>query len=359
MSGLLHQHGGNAELDFKRLGIAARDFIDFSVNVHPLGAPMVVRDNWQNALQHISHYPSQAGRGIQDFYHQRFGLNTECVLAGNGSIELIYLIPRALQLAQAIVFTPAFFDYANAAKQAGLKLKYYQLNEQNSFAYDFINLINDEPSLVFIGRPNNPTATLIQGEVILQLADTHPQHTFVLDEAFIQFTELWGDTLMAENRLRNNVIIVHSLTKFYSLAGLRAGALISTAQTIAKLATQQSPWAVNGICDYLMPLIAEDNAYEENVRKETNATKTALLAELAKLSSVKVYGTSANFLFVKWLASDNIDDLIAGLLKQGIYVRNCANYHGLAGNYFRIAIRNQADNAKLVLALTNLEQAQC
>lgn len=356
MSGLSHQHGGNAALDFKRFGINPREFIDFSVNVHPLGVPPVVRTEWQNALNYVSHYPSQSGQGVKQFYQKRFAIEPDCVLSGNGSIELIYLIPRALKITQAIVFEPAFFDYANACQMGGLTIKRERLGEQTNFNYRFaeLDLTDSKPSLIFIGRPNNPTATLPTADEILELADSYRQHVFAIDEAFLQFTERYADTLISNEHLRDNVIVLHSLTKFYSLAGLRAGALISSPAMIAKLSAFQSPWAVNGICDFLMPLIADDKTYEQAVRTETQMAKSALLTQLQTLLSFKVYGSTANFLFIKWLVEAEMETLIAGLLRQGIYVRNCTNYQGLSGNFLRTAIRSAADNQRLLTALANI-----
>lgn len=357
MLGLIHQHGGNAHLDFSRLGITPRDFIDFSVNVHPLGVPNVVIEEWQNALQTVTHYPSQAGEGVKQFYQNRFNIPGHSVLVGNGSIELIYLIPRALGVQSAIIFEPTFFDYANACQVAGLSVKSFSLTEEEGFNYptnlDFLQHL--APSLIFLGRPNNPTGTLVSAQTILDWVNQWPQHYFIIDEAFIQFTDYFADTLINPTYLRNNILVLHSLTKFYSLAGLRVGALISTDRTIAKLAAQQVPWAVNGICDYLMPLIGKDRDYENQVRQNTQLTKKAMLEALNNLTVIKVYGSAGNFIFFKWLGSESIDDLLAGLLKQGIYVRSCANYHGLADGFFRVAVRDTVDNLQLIIALKNLQ----
>jgi threonine-phosphate decarboxylase len=117
-----HIHGGDPGRELNRLGLKSREVLDFSVNVSPLGVPSEIKAIWNELFAEVDRYPSVDGQGVVRYYQERFDLDPARVLAGNGSTELIYLTPRALELGKVAVITPSFHDYTRSSLAAGADL---------------------------------------------------------------------------------------------------------------------------------------------------------------------------------------------------------------------------------------------
>lgn len=337
----MHIHGGTPEKDFERLGINPRPVLDFSVNISPLGPPEAVRTIWPQLIHELDHYPQIEGQGVKPFYQQRFNLPPESILPGNGSIDLIYDVPRILGLRRVLIPQPSFHDYTRACRAAGAEVIGGNLDQlQGCDAY-------------FVGNPNNPTGKLIPVETLLQLADACPEITFLIDEAFIQFVENSDQfSLMRPDRLRKNIIVFHSLTKTYALPGLRLGACVSHQETIARLAAHRAPWMVSRIGERVAETLCTCRDYENQLFPMIEKERARIFQTLEKLPHVSPTSGAANFLLVQWTGSDNLDDLHRHLLEQGLYIRDCRNFQGLENNWFRIAIRLPKENGRLLEVLS-------
>ena len=336
----MHQHGGTPEKDFERLNIEPQPVLDFSVNISPLGPPEAVRKLWPHLLNDVEHYPQTEGRGVKSFYAARFELPPECVQAGNGSIDLIYDVPKILNVRRALIPQPTFHDYSRACTAAGAEIIAGQPDQlENCDAH-------------FIGNPNNPTGKLIPSEILLQLADSCPEITFFVDEAFIQFiSNAAAFSLMHPNRLRDNLIIFHSLTKTYALPGLRLGACISTPKTIARIASKRPPWMTSRIAERVAESLIDCQDYEQKLFPMIERERQRVFRSLEENPRITPTPGTANFLLVQWIGSDSLDDLLRHLLKRGLYVRDCRNFPTLEANWFRLAIRMPEENDRLLEAL--------
>ena len=336
----MHQHGGTPEKDFKRLDITPQPVIDFSVNISPLGPPEAVRTLWPQWIDQLEHYPQIEGRGVKQFYQKRFGLPAETVLPGNGSIDLIYDVPKILGLRKVLIPQPSFHDYTRACRAAGATIVAGNLDQLEGC------------DAHVIGNPNNPTGKLIPADILLQLADSCPEVTFLVDEAFIQFVDHADRfSLMHPDRLRKNIIIFHSLTKTYALPGLRLGACISHPETIARLAAHRAPWMASRIAERVAETLADCDEYEQRLRKLTSSERKRMQEALERHPRFTPVPGAANFLLVQWTGSDDLDDLHRLLLTRGFYVRDCRNFPTLENNWFRVAVRLPEENTRLLEAL--------
>ena len=353
-----HCHGGSPKYDFRRLGLKSRPVIDFSVNINPLGPPRRIIKEWNRMALEIAHYPSIDGKGIRKFYQKRFGLDPDSILPGNGSIELFYLIPRAIHLQRVAVISPSFHDYVRAVRLAKGEVFSFPLSVETEFAppsiYELEKLLMKTDAL-FLGNPNNPTGTVFPAEVLFQLAYRYPNKWLLVDEAFIQFVENSDQiTLMTRRKLRPNMLIFHSLTKFYALAGLRIGAVIGHPSTISRLRAFKEPWTINSVAEKVAGILLRCRDYEERTHKLVSLEKQRLYSRLREIHGIKTFVPTANFLLVQWLATDSLDELLRDLLLRGFYVRDCRNFLGLEQNFFRFAIRTPSDNDRLIDAIASI-----
>jgi len=337
-----HTHGGDSG--------DSGEVIDFSVNISPLFPPLgpLVMEE-----RELISYPSIDGGGIRDFYEKRFSLEPGSVLGTNGAAEGIYLLPRALGLRRVLVPAPSFFEYERACRIAGAEVSMVELQEENNFAMpEFQALVDmvENVDAFFAANPNNPTGTKLAPAVVLALASRFPDKWFIVDEAFIQFTaDFPSNSLMREVLAFRNVVVVHSLTKFYALPGLRLGALIAHPDVIGRLLEYKEPWTVNAVAERFAGRLFGCLEWEESVRHMAALERERIWREGASIKRMSLFGGVANFFLARWDGS--LDRLLARLREQGMPVRDCRNFRGLEGEWFRFAVRRPEENSRLIAAL--------
>jgi threonine-phosphate decarboxylase len=350
-----HRHGGDPFTDMQRLGIQKKPVLDFSVNVNPLGPPQNVKDAWPRLLESVSHYPSIDGEPLTDYYIKRFGISKECILPGNGSIEMIYLSPRVLGVKRAAIVTPTFHDYERSLTLVGSTVTRIPLTSKTSFSPPDSNVLYralSQADALFLCNPNNPTGTRFCAETLLESADALPNKNIFVDEAFIQFLDDFeSTTLISASRIRRNILVFHSLTKVYALPGLRIGCIVGHPDTISTLKHHTHPWSVNAVVEAIVPLLIDCDEYETALKELCGKERKRFIAGLAKLDGLALFEGSANFLTARWSKTSQLDDLLRRLLAQGLYVRDCRNFPGLEDNYFRFCIRLPHENDLLISAI--------
>lgn len=344
---LAHRHGGAPE---EREGL-----LDFSVNVSPLPLPL---PELSFPFFDPGAYPSVEGRGIREFYAGRFGIDERCILPLNGAIEGIYLLPRALGLKRVLIPQPSFFDYGRACRLAGAEVSRLWLSAGDGFAFPDIESTAaalEGCDALFAANPNNPTGTMLPKEQLLALACRFPDKQFIVDEAFIQFTDGFpGNSLMFGTEAFRNIVVVHSLTKFYAVPGLRLGAIVSHPDTVGKLYGHKEPWTVNAVAESVARHLAGCGDYERELLELVKTGRSLLSRMLGDASAVRLYGGSANFFLASLPEGAAPGTAFSALAERGVFVRECANFEGLGPAWFRFAIRSVEENLRLVAALGGL-----
>ena len=216
-----------------------------------------------------------------------------------------------------------------------------------------IDAVRDSDA-IWLGRPNNPTGSLIHKDIVLDLAKRFPDKWFIIDEAFIQFVENWKEESLLLERTMKNIIVIHSLTKFYALAGLRLAGLFGDEKIISQIEKRKEPWTVNGIAEKTAQLLTGCENYEEKTSLFVNREKNRIFEVLREIKGITPFTPKVNFILCQWKGTANLDDLIRHLLLNGIYIRDCRNFKGLEEGFFRIGLRKKHENDRLISALRSV-----
>lgn len=352
MVGEEHIHGGDPERELKRLGLAPRRVLDFSVNVSPLGVPEEIKNIWNDLFGEIESYPTVDGWGVVHYYEKRFGLDPSRILAGNGSTESIYLAPRGLGLRKVVVINPSFHDYTRASLAAGAELIPVELEANAGFAPPDMSVLEEALASsdgLFVGNPNNPTGTVFPRQLLLDLAATFPSKWLLVDEAFVQFLDRPDAiSLIKEQTPPANILVFHSLTKFFALPGLRLGAVVGHQDVISRLRQLKEPWSVNRIAEKVALKLIDCADYEEKLANLIRRERPRVFARLKKIAGFQPFEPAANFLLVRWTQTDELDDFLLFMMRSGIHLRDCRNFPGLEDNFFRMAIRQPEENDQVL-----------
>lgn len=347
------KHGGNIMKLALAAGKSMQDILDFSANINPLGAPEWLRPLISSQIGSLVHYPDPQCTELRNAIADKFAISPGEVIAGNGSTEILYLLPRVLHASRAIIPVPSYLDYASAAELGGLQVEKMPLKEEAEFILNIPQLAKklrgDE--IVIVGRPNNPTGFFCDDNELRKLALDHPDTIFIVDESFINFIE--GAQSLITNR-PSNVIVLFSLTKFYAIPGLRLGFAVADRRIIDELYRIMPPWSVNTIAQAVGAAAVKDTAYAADSKKFVLEERQWLQNELSNIPGLKVYPGSANFLLVKInRKGKSAPQLAQAMLNDGIAIRVCDNFAGLDEQFFRVAVRTREENVRLCAALAN------
>jgi adenosylcobyric acid synthase len=339
-------------MEYARLsGRRPEEILDFSANINPLGPPQWLRSVISCALDSVVRYPDPHCTRLVAAAARRYRANEDQILVGNGSTELLYLIPRAVGLPRAVIPVPCYADYLSSSFAAGMAVETMPLEETSGFAVDLGKIASHlrGHEIVLLSNPHNPTGLLLQGKHLRQLASDHPSSLFLVDEAFGDFVE--GMDSLSRDR-PENVVVLLSLTKIYAIPGLRLGCAVANNQVAKAVRRLQPPWSVNTLALAVGERALQDLDYVEQSRKYVAEQRKILRAELEALAGLKVFPSSANFLFARLDRADmDARCLAKRLLDEGIAIRVCDNFIGLDSRFFRVAVRREEENQRLCNAL--------
>jgi threonine-phosphate decarboxylase len=310
----------------KRLHGGASDpsLLDFSANVNFLGPPQAVRELLTDATRHVLRYPSADAHPLREALARHYGIPLDCVIAGNGASELIYLVASLFRGRRGRVVTPAFTEYEDACEAYGIPLG------------------PEPPDLTFVGNPSSPEGRLRPQAEILSLPGVR-----IVDEAFIDFAR-GRESLLHAATVDPRLIVLRSLTKFYALPGLRIGFAVATPGIIRQLLLLQPPWSVNELAQLAGVAALGDVDYAERTCLELPAIREELRTGLAA-AGLDPFPSETNYILCR--VADGAA-LQQRLRARGIVARNCDSFTGLEPNRFlRFAVRSPEENRRLLAAL--------
>jgi len=241
-------HGGLIDDELARLGLRHADVLDVSVNVNPYGSPPVVIEAIRAAS--IERYPDPLATPARTALARWLGVPRECVVVGNGAVDLIWSLARSLVRPgdRVLVLEPAFSELRTAATYVGGLVVEHRLEPEHDFALDpaalDVSLRDLRPRLVYLCTPGNPTGKTISIDLLVGLAEAHPHATFVVDLSFSSLSEGHQDGIV---RASERIVWLRSLTKDLALAGLRVGFAVAPQWIASSIEASRPPWSVNAL----------------------------------------------------------------------------------------------------------------
>ncbi len=369
-------HGGNIFQFAHEQRIKPYEVIDFSANINPLGPSQRGLDALNNQLRYISHYPDATNDDVLNAIADTYGMDKNQIIVGNGAAELLYAICRLPGYTGAFVPAPGFSEYKEALEASNIPVRdiFYRPREDDNgkpyFEVPYLALETfaaelkgqDGRIIVFLGNPNNPDGTLLDKAHIRTVATMlkDANSLLVIDESFIDFVgnEPLRDNDQSMRSIINefdNIIVVHSFTKFYAVPGLRIGAAFGNKKLISHLHQYIPSWSVNTLAQAYTEAALNDVDYIKRTKQELNEERAFMYSALDAIEGITVYPPSANFILFKvnheGITANTINE---NLKRDNMIVRNCDTYVGLNNQWVRIAIKDHDTNIKLVEKLTDI-----
>jgi histidinol-phosphate aminotransferase len=318
-------------------------------NENPLGPSPLAIKAAQQALLNCHRYPDADGPAFKTSLATHLGIPPETITLGNGSEGLLELLSKTYLTTKnsAVVTNYSFIGIKNIIRHIGAQLSIAANSYQYTTVASILAAIKPTTKIIFIVNPNNPTGSYINSIDLNYLLEKLPSHILaVIDEAYAEYIEAndYPNTIKLLSRY-SNLIISRTFSKFYGLAGLRLGYLISHPEIAKHLNNVCLPFAVNSIALAAAQAALYDHAHIE-LSYITNQQGYKQLMQGLKNLSLTVIPSHANFICVN--LKKNSLAIYKQLLNEGIYVRPLHDY-GLP-NHLRISIGLQNQNQQLLEA---------
>jgi len=350
-------HGGDVYAASRELGLDVETLIDFSASINPLGPSPNVWRAITGARHLVSHYPDPVCWDLRQALAGRWRVEPARILVGNGSMELIYALPRALKINHLALVQPTFFEYAASMARAGGSVTTVCADRDEQYALPIGHLCqllerqtkrSRRIDGVLLCNPNSPTGQACEAADVLKLARAAQRRGawLIVDETFADYCPERSVLPLASAWPK--VVVLRSLTKFYGLPGLRVGYAVAAPSVIQRLRSELPPWTVNAMGQVAALAALRDQAHAEKSLQFVVKERARISKALAGFQGCRVYPAHANFIFMELPPGWHARTMTEQMRREGLLIRDCSSVPGANRRSIRIAVRSCEDNDRLL-----------
>ncbi len=317
---------------------------------NPYLLPQDLRDTIARTVAdaEINRYPDAAARALKDRIIKVTNLPSGMdVLLGNGSDEIIQLLAMAVARPGAVLLSvePSFVMYRMIATFVGMRYVGVPLAED--FSLDLTATLDaierEQPALVFLAYPNNPTGNLFDAGAIKKIIEAAPG-LVVVDEAYYAFAR---SSFIPHLSHYDNLLVMRTFSKL-GMAGLRLGFLAGSPRWLNQLEKLRLPYNVGVLPQVVAAVLLEHHevllAQAVSIKQE----RAKLLAALNAIIGVRTYSSEANFILFRVAGASQVFE---GLKQRGVLIKNLDGGHPALTNCLRVTVGTPQENAKFITAL--------
>ena len=282
----------------------------------------------------LSRYPEPTAKAVREVVARRFDVEPNMVLCANGSDESLTILTRTFVRSGDLVrsATPSYILYPTLATIQGAECDLVRFNPDWSLPSAFAEppLANEHLRLAFLANPNSPSGTVVPKDKILAFAEALPC-PLVIDEAYADFAD---DHCIDLVKQCEKIIVCRTLSKSYSLAGLRFGFVVASPHFIEQMDKVRDSYNCDALSIAGAAAALSDEEWRNENRQKILATRARLTKRMRKLG-FDVPTSQANF---TWNTRTDIslEPIYQFLKRKGILVRYMP-YPGI-GDGLRISV---------------------
>lgn len=335
--------------------------LDFCYLVNPYFPSKRMLDEMRaNFNTLLTEYPS--GMRVNSLLAGKcFGIRQEYIVPGNGAAELIKYLMEETKGRLGVV-CPTFEEYPNR-RAAEEVVSFVPQNADFSYNVDdLIDFFSHHPvTTLLLVNPDNPSGNFVSLTDVKRLAGWCAERDIrlIIDESFVDFSNDYAHNSLLHNELLETyptMIVMKSISKSFGVPGLRLGIMASADRELIDRAKKQvAIWNINSFAEFFMQIYSKYEADYRVACEKFQAERQRFFKNLQNIPYLRVIPSQANYFLCEVLAPHTSHGLVATLLKHhNILLKDCSTKRAFDGrNYVRIAIRNAADNDRLIKALTS------
>jgi len=319
------------------------NIVNMASNENPLGMPPAVSSEIRNCLETLNRYPDGGGNELRQKIARKYKVETENIVLGNGSDEIISMLARGFlrENDEVVIPYPTFSMYEIAVKSVGaipifVPLKFFSIDPGA-----IIEAVNPKTRMIFICNPNNPTGTIMTKERFnCLLKNIPPDIITVLDEAYIEFVrDAECANVLDCMELENPVAALRTFSKIYGLAGLRIGYGIMPSKMSKILHRIRPPFNTSAPAQVGACAALDDDDFLDRT-KSLVCRGLNFFYDFFDGLGIKYIKSEANFLLFD--VKNDADAFSAKLLLKGFVARSMKS-SGLPG-HIRISMGTRIEN---------------
>jgi histidinol-phosphate aminotransferase len=296
----------------------------------------------------VNRYPDPYQRELKEEIAKVKGVETNQIIVGNGSDELLDLLFRAFCVPgkdTVVTIKPSYGMYDVLAQTNDIKLIEVPLDHDFYLNGEAILESAHSAKMIVLCSPNNPTGNLLNRNVILDILSKF-SGLVVIDEAYIDFSN--GKTFLQELNNFSNLFVSQTMSKAYGMAGIRVGLGFGNIEVIDILNKIKPPYNVNELSQkFALARLRDVKQVAEEVL-QLLLERSRVLAILQDNKHVeRIYRTDANFILFKVA---NADDLYQHFASNQVVVRNRTKQFGCE-NCLRVSIGTHEENERFIQIL--------
>lgn len=329
------------------------DPIKLSSNENPLGCSEAARKAYLDAIERVHIYPEGRASKLREAVSEKFGLEPERLIFGNGSDEIFALINQCyLEPGDGMVTGQyGFLAYRISAKANQADIRYAPEPDLRVDVDAILALVDERTKVVYISNPSNPTGSWNSAEEIRRLHASLPERVLlVIDEAYAEYvTEPDWETALPLAREARNLVVTRTFSKIHGLAGLRIGfayAPIEVAEAVDRIRlpfNNSIPAQEAGVA------ALSDDVHQVKSRELVREWRPRLTQAIRGMG-FEVFPSAGNFVLVRFPdEKKSARDAEAFLHSRGLIVRPVGGY-GLV-DCLRITVGTPEQNGVLLDAL--------
>ncbi|MDO6964919.1 histidinol-phosphate transaminase [Rhizobium alvei] len=330
------------------------NLIKLNTNENPYGpSPKAIAAIKAAADDRLRLYPDPVSTGLRQAIANRFGVAIEEVFVGNGSDEVLaHVFQGLLKHEKPLAFPDITYSfYPVYSLLYGIETRIVPLDEQFRIrTADY----GDDLGAIILPNPNAPTGIGLPLAEIEDLVRAHPDIPVVIDEAYVDFG---GESAVPLTRKYDNVLVVQTLSKSRSLAGMRLGFAIGQRPLIDALERVKdsfNSYPIDRLAEAAATAAIEDGAWFVETCGKVIASRDKLIGEL-EARGFEVLPSQANFVFARHPDHDGAA-LMQALRDRAVLVRHFAKPR--IADFLRISIGTDAECSALVAALDDILKAR-
>lgn len=292
-----------------------------------------------NQFYKVGGYPEPAPYSLERMIAGELGIKPENVVVTNGATDAIYRIAFIFKEGRSCIFIPTFREYQDACR----------LHNQDIEFVESLSEISYDSDSVWICNPNNPTGIVTPKDELLGVAARLGKGWMIVDQAYASYTSLPVIT-PREAAEAGNIVLLSSLTKRFSVPGLRIGYAVGSEAVCRSIRDSGMPWCVSvpAIEGAKYLLIHKDDYKIDAVSLHKEAER---ISEAFESMGIECSKTDCNFILCR-LPQGSVSELKYYLVKNvGILIRDASNFEGLDRRYFRVAAQSRMENDLLISAV--------
>jgi histidinol-phosphate aminotransferase len=324
--------------------------VQLGMNENPFGPSPKAVAAARAYMDQVAPYPDDSGFHLRRRLAAHYKISMDDLIISSGSSDILAMAYHTVLGPEAEVLTgeASFVVYYQLAHMLNMPIVRVPMK---NYAFDLeamANRITPRTRLIILANPNNPTGTMIQRATLDAFMNKVPDHVLViLDEAYFEYVRdsSYPDSL-EYLRSGKSVLILRTFSKVFGLAGLRIGYGISTREVIDTLYKVRMAFNTSSVAQVAALAAWDDQEHVEKSVRMNQVEREFIYRELSRLG-VGCNPSFANFVLIDLTGSARKDQVMAGLLKQGVIVRGAWG----CPTCMRVSVGTHEQNERFIAAL--------